>query len=160
MVRGRLTVSVIHKFLLASIQISPKPLTRCFLQKKISWLKKFPRKKSYFVKCLWNIIADHQSLETERTLTNESAEYHLSEEPQYLAIPTEVWYQWPYEDRMEYIKFLRSLGKKRYRKSKNHWHYKLEQQWKKSSASKAKSVDETLSDYPMFFSQKQLREKL
>ena len=80
--------------------------------KKISWLKKFPRKKSHFVKYVWKIIADHQSLENERTLTNESAEYHLSEESQYLAIPTEVWYQWPYEDRMEYIKFLRSLGKK------------------------------------------------
>ena len=49
--------------------------------------------------------------EVERALTNQSAEYGLSEEPQYLAISTEVWYQWSYEDRMKYIKFVRSLGK-------------------------------------------------
>ena len=49
--------------------------------------------------------------EVERALTNQSAEYGLSEEPQYLAISTEVWYQWSYEDRMKYIKFVSSLGK-------------------------------------------------
>ena len=44
-------------------------------------------------------------------MTNESAEYCPSGKAQYLAIPTEVWYQWTYEDRMKYIKFVRSLGK-------------------------------------------------
>ena len=44
---------------------------------------------------------DYQSPETEKALTNQSAEYRLSEAAQYLAIPTEVGYQWPYEDRMK-----------------------------------------------------------
>ena len=44
-------------------------------------------------------------------MTNQRAEYGLSEKVQDLAILTEVWYQWSYEDRMKYIKFVSSLGK-------------------------------------------------
>ena len=81
--------------------------------KKVSlgYSKKDDIAKSHFVKYVWKSTVDHQSLEIERALTNQSAEYRLSEEAQYLAIPTEVWYQWSYEDRMKYIKFVRSLGK-------------------------------------------------
>ena len=67
--------------------------------------------KSHFVKYVWKSTVDHQSLEIERALTNQRSEYRLSEEAQYLAIPTEVWYQWSYENRMKYIKFVISLGK-------------------------------------------------
>ena len=59
--------------------------------------------KSHFVKYVWKSTVDHQSLDIERALTNESAEYRLLEEARYLAIPAEVWYQWSYEDRMKYI---------------------------------------------------------
>ena len=54
---------------------------------------------------------DHQSLETKRALTNQSVEYRLSEEAQYLASPTAIRCQWSNEGRMKYIKFVRSLGK-------------------------------------------------
>ena len=90
-------------------------------KKSISWL--FQERRYYkisFVKYLWKSTVDHQSPETERVLTNQSAEYRLSEEAQYLAIPTEVWYQWSYEDRMKYIKFVRSLGKNDIENQKNH----------------------------------------
>ena len=113
---------MVHKFLLESIQISRKLLTRCFLQKKVSLgcSKKDDITKSHFVKYVWKSAVDHQSLEIERALTNQIAEYRLSEEAQYLAIPTEVWYQWSYEDRMKYIKFVRSLGKNDIENQKNH----------------------------------------
>ena len=38
----------------------------------------------------------------------------------YLAIPTEAWYQWSYKSRMEYIKFVRSLGKNDVKNKKIH----------------------------------------
>ena len=60
--------------------------------KKVSlgYSKKDDIAKSHFVKYVWKSTVDHQSLEIERALTNQSAEYRLSEEAQYLAIPTEV----------------------------------------------------------------------
>ena len=81
--------------------------------KKVSlgYSKKQDIAKFHFIKHVWKITVDHQSLKTERALTNQIAEYHLSEEVQYLVIPTEVLYQWSYEDRMKCIKFVRSLGK-------------------------------------------------
>ena len=85
-----------------------KLFTRCYLSLVYS---KKDIAKSHFVRYLWKSIVDRQALEIERALTNESAEYCLSRKAQYLAIPTEVWYQWTYEDRMKYIKFVRSLGK-------------------------------------------------
>ena len=48
--------------------------------------------KSHFVKHVWKSTVDPQSLEIERALNDQSAEYRLSEEAQYLANPTEVWY--------------------------------------------------------------------
>ena len=66
--------------------------------------------KSHFVKYVSKSTVDHQSIEIEMALTNQSAEYRLSEEAQYLAIPTEVWYQCSYEDKMKYNKFVRSLS--------------------------------------------------
>ena len=71
-----------------------KPLTQCFLQKKVSlaYSKKDDIVKSHFVKYVWKSTVDHQSLEIESALTNQSAQYRLSEEAQYLAIPTGVWY--------------------------------------------------------------------
>ena len=82
--------------------------------KKVSlgYCKKEYIAKSHFVKHVWKSTVDHQSLETERDLTNQSADYRLSKAAQYLTIPTEVWCQWSYEDTMKYIKFVRSLGKK------------------------------------------------
>ena len=62
----RLTISVIHKFLLEFIAISPNPLTRCFLQKSISWL--FEERRYYelsFCQVCRKSIVYHQSLETE-----------------------------------------------------------------------------------------------
>lgn len=47
----------------------------------------------------------------ERVLTNENAEYCLSEEVQDLPITAEVWYQWSYECRMKNIKPVMSLEK-------------------------------------------------
>ena len=81
--------------------------------KKVSlgYSKKQDIAKFHFIKHVWKSTVDHQSLKIERALTNQIAEYHLSEEAQYLAIPTEVLYQWSYEDRMKCIKFVRSLGK-------------------------------------------------
>ena len=71
--------------------------------KKVSfgYSKKDDIAKSHFVKYICKSTVDHQSLETERALSNQIAEYRLSEEAQYLAIPTDVWYQWSYEDRMK-----------------------------------------------------------
>ena len=81
--------------------------------KKVSlgYSKKEDIAKSHFVNYVWKSTVYHQSLETERALTNQRAEYGLSEKVQDLAILTEVWYQWSYEDRMKYIKFVSSLGK-------------------------------------------------
>ena len=66
-----------------------------FSAKKVSlgYSKKADVSKSHFVKYVWKSTVDNQSLEIERVLTNQSAEYRLSEEAQYLAIPTEVWHQ-------------------------------------------------------------------
>ena len=73
--------------------------------KKVSlgYSKKEDIAKSHFVNYLWKSTVYHQSLETERALTKEKV--------QDLAILTEVWYQWSYEDRMKSIKFVSSLGK-------------------------------------------------
>ena len=56
----------------------------------LGYSKKEDIAKSHFVKYIWKSTVDNQSLEIERTLTNQSAEYRLSEKAQYLAIPTEV----------------------------------------------------------------------
>ena len=66
--------------------------------KKVSlgYSKKDNIVKSHFVKYVWKSAVDHQSHEIERALTNQSGEYRLSEEAQYLAIPTEVCYQWSF----------------------------------------------------------------
>ena len=58
----------------------------------LGYSKKDHIAKSHFVKYVWKSTVDHQSLEIERALTNQSAEYRLSEEAQYLAILTEVCY--------------------------------------------------------------------
>ena len=66
--------------------------------KKVSlgYSKKDNTVKSHFVKYVWKSAVDHQFHEIERALTNQSGEYHLSEEAQYLAIPTEVCNQWSF----------------------------------------------------------------
>ena len=60
--------------------------------KKVSlgYSKKEDNAKSHFVKYVWKSRVNHQSLEIERTLTNQSAKYRLLEEVQYFAILTEV----------------------------------------------------------------------
>ena len=67
----------------------------------LGYSKKEDIAKSHFIKYVWKSTVDYQSPEIEKALTNQSAEYRLSEAAQYLAIPTEVGYQWPYEDRMK-----------------------------------------------------------
>ena len=81
--------------------------------KKVSlgYSKKDDIAKSHFVKYVWKSTVNDYSLEIERTWTNQSAEYRLSEKDKYLAILTEVLYQWSYKYRMEYINFVRSPGK-------------------------------------------------
>ena len=66
--------------------------------KKVSlgYSKKDNIVKSHFVKYVWKSAVDYQSHEIEKTLTNQSGEYRLPEEAQYLAIPTEVCYQWSF----------------------------------------------------------------
>ena len=60
--------------------------------KKVSlgYSKKDDIAKSHFVKYVWKSIVNDYSLEIERTWTNQSAEYRLSEKDKYLAILTEV----------------------------------------------------------------------
>ena len=77
----------------------------------LGYSKKKDISQSHFVKYVWKSTVGHQSLEIERAWTNQSAEYGLSEKAQDLAILAEVWYQWTYEDRMKFIKFVSSLGK-------------------------------------------------
>ena len=114
-------------------------------KKSISWL--FQERRYYiisFVKYIWKSTVDHQSPEIERVLTNESAEYRLSEEAQYLAIPTEVWNQWSYEDRMKYIKFVGSLGKNNIENQKTIDTVNWENKESDLQPAKKTPVDETL----------------
>ena len=56
----------------------------------IGYSKKEDIAKSHFIKYVSKSTVDHQSLQVERVLTNQSAEFRLSEEAHNLAIPIEV----------------------------------------------------------------------
>ena len=134
-----------------------KLFTRCYLSLVYS---KKDIAKSHFVRYLWKSIVDRQALEIERALTNESAEYCLSGKAQYLAIPTEVWYQWTYEDRMKYIKFVRSLGKNDIENQKAIDTINWENKDSDLPLAKQTCRWNSQSLYEKFYSQKQLRKKL
>ena len=122
-VGGRLTISMIHKFLPEFIKISQKLLIQCFLQKS---LLAIPRKKILQNLILSSVYEKEQliisslRLKELRQTKVQNIIYQRKLIRSYLAIPTKVCYQWSYKHRMKYIKFVRSLEKKQYRKSKNH----------------------------------------
>ena len=72
--------------------------------------KKEDVRLSCFVQSIWKSVVDHQSLEIEKAICDQSNEFPLADHAEYLTVSIEDWYNMPQDGQESYVREFRNMN--------------------------------------------------
>ena len=76
----------------------------------LGYSKKEDVRLSCFVQSIWKSVVDHQSLEIEKAICDQSNEFPLADHAEYLAVSIEDWYNMPRDGQESYVREFRDMN--------------------------------------------------